>query len=260
MSYQAILLEKKNGVATITLNQPKTMNSLVQEMIDDLGKAVEEIAADDEVKVVILTGAGKAFCAGGDLNRFTQGFDTVSGLDYVDAIHPIMRALANLKKPTIAAVNGAAAGAGLSLMLLCDMAYLADNAKVSCAFVNMGLIPDCALAYYLPRVVGIQKAKELVFSGRMLTAQEADAYGLTNGVVPADQLMDHVTAFAEKLANGPSFALRLAKRMLGMSLDMDMNNLLTLEAMMQSTCFTTEDSQEAVAAFLEKRKPVFKGK
>lgn len=260
MNEPAVLLEKKNGVATITLNQPKSMNSLVQPVIDGLDDALERIKNDDEVKVVILTGAGRAFCAGGDLNRFTEGFDAISGLDYVDNIHPVMKTLATLKKPTIAAVNGAAVGAGLSLMLLCDMAYLADTAKVGCAFVNMGLIPDCALAYYLPRVVGIQKAKELVFTGRTLSAGEAGQVGLTNGVYPADELLGRVTALAERLAAGPSFTLRLAKRMLGMSLDMDFNNLLTLEAMMQSTCFMTEDSKEAVAAFLEKRKPQFKGR
>lgn len=258
--YKSIIVEKKDGVAVVTLNEPKTLNSLVQSMFDDLAVAAVDLSADDEVKVVVLTGAGKAFCAGGDLNRFKEGFDMVSGVDYVDNIHPFIKNWYNMKKPTIAAVNGAATGAGMSLALMCDMAFASDKAKIGCAFINMALVPDCSLAYVLPRVVGVQRAKELIYTGRLVGAEEAEKIGLFTRVVPADELMNEVMKLAGKLAKGPSYALRMCKRIVNMGLDMDFNNLLSLESIIQTGALCSEDSSEAVAAFLGKRAPVFKGR
>lgn len=259
-NYQAIKVERKGKVAVVTINQPQVLNALVQQVFDDLAMAAVELAQDDSVKAVVLTGAGRAFCAGGDLNRFMEGFTPIGGMDYVEAIHPFVKNWINMKKPTIAAVNGPATGAGMSLMLMCDLSIAADNAKIGCAFVNMGLIPDCSLAYFLPRAVGVQKAKELIFTGRLVKADEAERIGLVNQVVPAGKLMDEAMHLADTLANGPAYAIRMCKKMVNMGLDMNLDSLLSLEAIVQSGCFMTEDSAEAVDAFLNKRKPVFKGR
>ena len=261
MNYESIKVAKQSdGVAVVTLNQPKTLNSLSKQIIDDLSSAVSDLSGDDCVKAIVLTGEGKAFCAGGDLTRFKEGFTTVSGLDYIEGIHLLIKSWTKLKKPTIAAVNGAAAGAGMSLMLMCDIAYAAETAKMGCAFINMALIPDCGLAYYLPRAIGIQKAKELIFTGRMLGAKEAMETGLINQVFTDDSLMKEVLKIASEIAAKPAFALRYSKRITDMSLDVDFDSLLNIESLMQSQLFNTEDSKEAVSAFLAKRKPVFKGK
>jgi len=145
-------------------------------------------------------------------------------------------------------------------VLLCDISIMSENAKVGCAFINMGLIPDCGLAYHLPRIVGPQKAKELIFTGRNVGAKEAESLGLVNKVVPAAEVMDEAMKLANQLAEGPSYGLRMSKRILGMSLDLSWDELLRLEALVQADCYTTEDSKEAVSAFIEKRPPAFKGR
>ncbi len=260
MEYTAIKYEKKDGVAVISFNQPKMMNCLIQQAIDEMGAVTKEIAADDEVKAVILTGEGRAFCAGGDLNRFMEGFDKISAVEYVDSIHVWVKDWCNLKKPTIAAINGAAVGAGLSIALMCDIMIASDKAVLGSAFINMGLIPDLTAAYFLPRTVGIHKAKELMFTGRQVKADEALSIGLVNQVVPAESLMDEAMAMASKFAAGPSFAIWNTKRLLNMGLDLDLTNFLEVESFLQGLCFITDDSKEAVDAFLNKRKPVFTGK
>lgn len=260
MEYSAVIYEKKNGYAVITLNQPKSLNALVKQLTDDLLNVTREIEADDEVKAVILTGAGKAFCAGGDLNRFVEGFDPVSAVEYVDALHPLTMEWIRLKKPTIAAVNGPAVGAGLSIALACDIIYASDQAKLGSAFINMGLIPDLACAYFLPRVIGPNKAKELLFTGRNVDAAEALSIGLVNCVLPHDELMSEAEKLAAQLAGGPTFAIWNTKRIVGMGLDMDLSNLLELESLIQGMCLTSKDSGEAVDAFLNKRKANFIGR
>jgi len=260
MAYETIVYEKREGVAKITLNRPKTMNALERKLLDELSQATKAVAQDDEVKAVIITGSGKAFCAGGDLNRFIEGFNLISGVDYVKAIHPWVLEWINLNKPTIAAVNGYATGAGLSLMLLCDISLASENAKFSSAFVNMGLIPDLAATYYLPRVVGVQRAKELFFTGRQVDSAEAYTIGLVNRVVPNEKLDEEAMALAARMSKGASFAIRSTKKMVNLGLDLDLNSLLEAEANIQGLCFGTEDCTEAVNAFLAKRNPIFKGK
>jgi 2-(1,2-epoxy-1,2-dihydrophenyl)acetyl-CoA isomerase len=260
MTYEAIIMEKKDGIAKVTINQPKILNCLVKAVFDELYAATVELDADDEVKVVILTGAGRAFCAGGDINRFKEGFSLKSGIDYVDSVHRVEKNWINLKKPTIAMVNGLAMGAGISLALMCDIIIASEEAKMGFAFVNMGIIPDMGAAYFLPRAVGPAKAKELLLTGRVIDSKEALDIGLVNRVVPVDKLEKEVIDLAIQLTKGPSFAISNTKRMINMSLDMDFNNMLSLESILQSSCFQTEDSIEAVNAFLEKRKPSFKGK
>jgi len=260
MNSQAVVLEKhENGEAWVTINQPEAMNALTQPVLDDLLRIARETNADDTVKVIVLTGAGRAFCAGGDIKRFSEGFAPEEGVSYLEGIHEVVRAWVGLKKPVIAAVNGAAMGAGMSLMLLCDLVYAADNAKMGCAFVNMALVPDCGLAYFLPRIVGLQCAKELVFSGRTVTAQEAKELGIVSAVFASDELHSQVMTIASKLAAGPPLALRYAKRLIDAGNEMDFNTLLHMESVVQGRMTQTEDAKEAVDAFLNKRRPVFRG-
>ena len=260
MAYTAVQWEKQDGVGVITMNQPANMNALTQVMADDLLAVLQQAESDPEVKVIVFTGTGRAFCAGGDISRMREGFDQVSALDYMDRMQTITKVWNSLKKPTIAAVNGAATGAGLSLVLLCDLSVVASNAKLGCAFINMGLAPDFAMAYYLPRMVGPQRAKELIYTGRIFMPDEACAMGLINRVVEPEQLMEEAMTLAKKLAKGATFGMRLAKRMLQISMETDFNTLLNVEGLIQSSAFVTEDSREAVGAFLDKRKPEFHGK
>lgn len=260
MDYQAIKYEKKDGVGIVTLNQPESLNPLVQPVLDELALVTREIAADGEIKVMVLTGAGRAFCAGGDINRFKDGFDHVSGVDYVDGIHPWCLDLIHLKKPTIAMINGPAVGAGMSLALMCDISIASDQAKIGSAFINMGLIPDLAAAYYLPRAVGLQKAKELLYTGMTLDAQEALAIGLVNRVVPHQDLEAEVMKLAGKLVRGPGFALANTKRIVNMGQDVDLSTLLEMESYIQSVCLLSDDSKGAVNAFLNKEKYGFTGR
>jgi len=259
MEYKAIMAEKKDGVAVVTINQPKTMNALTQQVFDELTSAAADLTEDESVKAIVLTGAGRVFCAGGDLNRFQEGFTRNSGVDFMEGVHTCVRAWANMKKPVIAAVNGPAMGAGLSLVLLCDLSVMSADAKVSCAFINMGLIPDCGLAYYLPRIIGLQKARELILTGRKVDAEEAERIGLVTKTAPPGEVMEEAMKLADQLAKGPAYGLRMSKRILGMSLDLSLNDLLHAEAMVQADCYMTDDSKEAVSAFIEKRPPEFKG-
>lgn len=259
MQYEAIKYECTNGVAKITFAQPKSMNCLVQQCIDELGCVTKQISKDPDVKAVILTGEGRAFCAGGDLNRFIEGFDKISAVYYVDAIHEWVRDWVALKVPTIAAVNGAAVGAGLSVALLCDIIIASENAMFGSAFINMGLIPDLGAAYLLQRAVGIHKAKELMFTGRNVKSDEAVAIGLANFKVAQDDLMAEAEKLAAKFSAGPTYAIANTKRLMHYAMDMDFDRFLETESFMQGSCFMTEDSKEAVSAFLQKRKPVFKG-
>ncbi len=257
MEYKAILFERQENIAVLTLNQPKSMNALVQDIFDELYHALTTIERDPTVKAVILTGSSKAFCAGGDLNRFQEGFDSNSAYDYVEAVHPLCDKLANLSKPTIAALNGPAVGAGLSLMLMCDLSIAAEPAVVGSAYINMALIPDLASAYFLPRIVGLRKAKELCMTGEPISAAEALELGLVNKVVPDQDLLAESRKLAEKIAAKSAVAMKHTKRILNTSMDLDFHNLLKLESYVEDICFVSHDSKEAVNAFLEKRMPQF---
>lgn len=260
MGYETIVFENRDGVGYIKMNRPKSMNALEDQLLQELKDVTKAVAEDDQIKAVILTGSGNAFCAGGDLKRLQEGFTAISGMEYMKAIHPWVIQFANLNKPTIAAVNGFAVGAGFCISLLCDIVIASDQAKFGQAFVNVGLVPDLAGMYYLPRLVGLQRAKELVFTGRMVDAQEAYNMGIVNKITPADKLEEEVSKFAAKLAAGPTVAISNAKRIINMSINLNLEDLLEIEGYSQSLCFQTEDHKEAVDAFLSKRKPAFKGK
>lgn len=260
MSDKYVLYEKKNSVAWIRLNMPKKMNALEAGLYEELTAAVSLAAADSDVKCVVLTGSGSAFCAGGDINRFNEGFTLDSGREYVKAFNPFTRELVNMEKPTIAAVNGYAVGAGFCLAMLCDVIYAREDAKFGMAFRNVGLLPDLAGMYYLPRLVGLSKAKELTFTGRNIDAAEAERIGIVSRVFSADAFEDEVAKAAESIASGPAFALKEAKKILNESMQMSLEELLLAESYAQGMCFQSEDVAEGVRAFLEKRKPQFVGK
>ena len=261
MAYNSIVLTKEDGVAVIQMNNPKAMNALEDELSAELLSAYQDVAADPEIGAVILTGAEKAFCAGGDLKKLSQGFPSAeAGYDYMKSFRAMVTTFMNMPKPTIAAVNGYAVGAGFCIAMQADLILASDKAKFGMAFANVGLIPDLAGMYTLPRLVGLQRAKELVFTGRNIGAEEAKDMGIVNQVVPHDSLMDEAKKLAKRLADGPRVALRMAKNVMNDSINMTLEQLLDLEPHAQAICFQSQDHKIGVDAFFKKEKPVFVGK
>ena len=258
-AYEAILYEKRGRVALVTMNRPEIMNALEAPMARELVSAFRDAAADDEIGSIVLTGAGKSFSSGGDLSRLMQGFELLEGRQWLQERYEQLMELARVKKPVIAAVNGYAVGAGFSLALLCDLIIAADTAKFGMAFVKVGLVPDCGALYFLPRLVGLQKAKELVFTGENIDAAEAYRIGIVNRVVPAAELLPAALQLGQQLAEGPAVALAQAKEILNASSSLSLEQVMELEIYAQSLCLQTEDHKEGVIAFLERRRPVFKG-
>lgn len=260
MPYEAIVVTKSEGVGTIRLNRPKSMNALEDQLALELAEATYEMEADSDVGAVILTGTEKAFCAGGDLKRISEGFTPLGGYEYIKGFHRWVKSFMNLPKPTIAAVNGFAVGAGFCIAMLCDMIIASENAKFGQAFVNVGLVPDLAGLYTLPRLIGLQRAKELVFTGRMISAKEAYDFGIANRVVTPEELDTEAFKLAKQLADGPRVALRFAKNAMNQSVNLTLDQLLEIEAQAQGQCLQTEDHKIAVNAFFKKEKPIYKGK
>ncbi|MDD5093175.1 MAG: enoyl-CoA hydratase/isomerase family protein [Dehalococcoidia bacterium] len=261
MNYETVLLQKEDKVATIILNRPEKLNTMSPELMSDLTKAIGEVERDDEVRAVIVTGAGRAFCAGGDVHKLlapSRDPLKIMGLAHDGA--KMVSAMRNLPKPLIAAVNGPAIGGGFNIALACDIIIAAENASFCSAFVLLGLHPDTGGIYFLTRLVGTARACELIFTGKTIGAAEAERIGLVNHVVPADKLETTVRELATRLANGPSMAIGLAKASIYQSLTMDMASVLELEARSVGMTLATEDANAAIDAFLEKRKVVFKGK
>lgn len=261
MNYETIELEKEGGVATITLNRPDKLNAMCPDLMIDLSNVIEDIQHDEAVRAVVLTGAGRAFCAGGDVkDLLSQATDPVEMMDRSMEGAKLVAAMRNIPKPMIAAVNGPAVGAGCNLALACDIIIAAENASFSMAFISLGLHPDTGGIYFLTRLVGVARACELVFTGKAIGAQEAERIGLINQVVPAEQLESTVSELAGRLAKGPSKAIAMAKATIYQGLTMDMNSVLEAEVRAMSLSIATEDAKEGISAFLERRKPIFKGK
>lgn len=260
MEFTTIDYRVEDKIAIARLNLPDKLNALTDEMKRELTKIIFEVRDNEEIKVLVITGTGRAFCAGGDINSQAQVKDIIGSRDRIKKLHQWVLELVNLEKPVIAAVNGLAVGAGCNLALACDLIYAADDAKFSEIFSKIGLIPDAGGLYFLPWAVGPWRAKEIVFSGRMVEAAEALQIGLVNRVVPMEQLMDEVMEMARKLAQGPSVAYAMAKTLINKSYSWDLATLLEQEANAQAICTRTEDCLEGRTAFFEKRKPVFKGR
>ena len=263
MEYRSILYRKEGGKATITLNRPRALNALNEETLDDLLSALRLASEDAEVKVLILTGAGRAFCFGADVSVFNRRKDPSAQQDtylLLPKAQEIIRLLTGMPKPTIAALNGFATGLGLDLALACDLRIAVERAKLAEAFISMGLVPDGGGTFFLPRLVGLAKAAEMIFTGEPLSSAEGERIGLINRVVPAEELVKATQKMADKLARSPLLALGLAKQVLWKNLQGDLNSALEIEAQSQRTCLASEDHREAVQAFLERRAPIFRGK
>ncbi|MBX3563527.1 MAG: enoyl-CoA hydratase/isomerase family protein [Sphingomonas sp.] len=239
------------GIATIAFARPDKFNAMNLAMRDELFECFDAIARDQSIRCVILTGQGKAFSAGGDINDFRNSPGTLHNM-MGRLTHRWVRALWNLPQPVVAAVNGVAAGGGASIALLCDIVVASEEASFVHTFMNVGLVPDLGGMFVLPRLVGLQKAKELAFLGEKLSAREAFDCGLVNRVVPAPELMEHVSGMAARLAGLPSSAVTMAKRTFNRSFESAMDAVLDAEWMAQSYLFGTEESQAGVSGFLSK--------
>jgi len=257
---KAALLNKCGNVAKITLNNPGSLNSMTQALFDDTLEILGQVENDPEIHVVIVTGAGRAFCAGGDLPTILTLDTTLKSRKYIQDIARIVNSIVQMSKPVIAMVNGVAAGAGFSIALSCDMIFCAKSARFSQSFVRIGLIPDGSGTYFLPRAIGLHRAKELMFTGDIIDAEKAYEIGLVNRVIPDDRLWEETYSFADRLTKNAPIALALMKKLLNQSDKLDLQAGIELETGIQLFCLGTEDHREGVNAFLEKREPVFRNK
>ena len=256
--YETILYEKKGNVVVITLNRPERMNAINVQMNADLKNSLKEAKEDSDVRVIVITGAGKAFCAGADVQEFASGKFREEAAGNKAIIHPYD--FFRLYKPIIAAVNGVAVGFGTNLTLSCDMIYASEKASFGEFFIRMGLIPDMNGSFLLPKFIGIHKAKELIFSGKRIFAEEAMKIGLVNAVFPHEELLPKTMEFANHLAEQAPLALALSKEAVNKSYDKIFAEMLKVESEFNAKCYASEDHKEAAKSFVEKRKPVFKGK
>ncbi|MHC1601485.1 MAG: enoyl-CoA hydratase/isomerase family protein [Candidatus Nezhaarchaeales archaeon] len=262
MSYTTILLEKIEGIAKITLNRPEAFNAINPQMVNELAKAIEDVKKDPNIKVLVITGSGKAFSAGGDIKAMPEmlNWSHVDLLEYLKKAHEVISTLLDMDKITIAAINGVAAGAGLSLALACDMRIASENARLTTGFIRVGLHTDCGVSYFIARLTNPAKALELILTSDLIDAKEAERLGLVNKVVPPEKLEEEVMNLAKKIAQGPLVAIKLLKRTVYESIHVDLKTILEREALAQALCFKTEDAKEGITAFAEKRQPQFRGK
>lgn len=262
MSEPTVLYAAENGVGWITLNRPDRLNAFADDMRDRLHDAIVRAGGDPEARVVAITGAGRAFCAGADLEvtrALAEARDDTAFEGLVRAGMRAVTAVRALAKPVVAVVNGAAAGAGAALACACDFRIASDRATIGFGFNRIGLHPDWGATYFLPRLVGPGRANELVLSGRQVDAAEAGALGLFERVFPAEGFAGAARAAMEELAAKPPLALTLAKRSLGRSDRVSLDDALATESQAQAACFRSADAREGMAAFAEKRAPVFRG-
>ena len=259
MTYNCLLFEKKDNVTTITLNRPDVFNAFNDEQSYELQDALKQAKRDPETRVVVLTGAGKAFCSGQDLKAIA-GAEKRS---FIDSLHkrynPIIREMRNMPKPIICKLNGVAAGAGCSLALASDFIIASEQASLIEVFINVGLVLDSGSSFFLPRLVGSARAFELSTMGSKVTAKQALEWGMINRCVPAEQLDEETVKIVEYYANAPTKAIGLMKKMLNKSFNSDLETMLEYEAYCQEIAGSSFDNKEGVAAFNEKRKPQFKG-
>lgn len=260
MGEKTVLLKKSGGVATITLNRPEAMNSLNKELVDEFIAILTTVKDDPEIRTVVLTGAGKAFCAGGDLFYIASLTEPIMAHRFIVLAGKITTLIMGMDKPIIAMVNGVAAGAGFNIAMACDIVIAAKSVKFAQSFSKVGLVPDCGGTYLLPRFVGMHKAKELMFTADLIDAEMALRLGILNSVVDETELAGTVYKLADRLATSAPIALSFIKKMVNRSDSLDLDSALAFEEDIQCVCMQTGDHQEGVKAFKEKRPPAFQGK
>lgn len=259
--YETVMVQINEGVALVLLNRPQVYNAINQTLGDELYDAFKQLDADENVRAIVLSGAGRGFCSGQDLgDRVAMD----AGLRLVDSVreryNPLIAKMQSLRVPLIAAVNGACAGAGFGLALACDLRFAATNAKFTMAFSKIGLAPDSGTSYVLPRLVGLGKALELAWTGDVITADSAHQLGIVNRVFEPDALLEETLSFARHLAAGPTIAYRLTKEAIQQNYDSSLPEALERESRLQDIAGQSEDFREGVKAFSEKRPPHFRGR
>lgn len=262
-AFSTVAVSIEAHVGTITLNRPDKLNALTVEMVDELADALRMLAGAEAVRAIVITGAGRAFCAGADLGALKailDARDEAAGRRLVDGARAIHQLIREAPQPVIASINGVAAGGGANLALGCDLRIAADTAKIGQVFAKLGLHPDWGGSFFLPRLVGASKALELFLSAELVDAPRALALNLVNRVVPADELGTAATAWAKAIAAGPPQAVRLAKQAVYRSERASLDEMLDWELEAQMACFAGGDFQEGLTAFLEKRDPNFTGR
>ena len=265
MTNGSVLYRRQDGIATLTLNRPETLNAMNEAMMGEIERILIELEADSAVRAVILTGAGRAFSSGGDQKRGAgEGqqplFDGDLGGALIERLNRCILRMQRLEKPIVGSINGVAAGAGMNIALATDLRIAADTARFGEVFARVGLVPDGGGTYFLPRLVGTAKAMEMILLADIIDAQEALRIGLVNRVVPAEQHEHETLKLAERLAEGPTVAYGLAKTGLYQGLGMSLEDVLNMEARNQAIAARTPDRAEGVAAFLDKRPPRFTGR
>ena len=264
MTYADIKVEKKGGVVLLTLNRPDKLNAVTWDSWREITQAVQQLGEDDAARVLVVTGSGRGFCSGTDLAAAAAGGGaTPTASSRSERLRSRFLAAADIvacPKPSIAAVNGVAAGGGLSLCLACDVRIASQEARFSAIWSRRALVPDFGCSYLLPRIVGMSKALELMYTGQMIDAQEALAIGLVSQVVAAEELMPTAMALAERIAKGPPMAIELTKRLAYRDWQQELEARSEYEECLQRLCIESEDAQEGVRSFLEKREADFKGR
>lgn len=263
MECNDLLLEKEGHIAVMTLNRPKKLNAISGEMREFLPLALQEVQNDEEMRVLIITGAGRGFCSGADVSiqaaRAAGQQEVNSRNDALELVGEFVLAFETINKPVIAAINGVVAGVGLTMTLLCDIRMASSDARFSAIWVKRGLIPDGGATFLLPMVVGLDRALRLTYTGDIIDAQEAEKIELVTSVVPADELMKNAKELAGRIAGMPPITVEMAKKLMWDEIRTKVRQYLLYESYGQNVCRSTQDQKEAVTAFMEKREPQFRG-
>lgn len=259
MPFETIILEKAEGVGIITLNRPNALNALSSKLLTELETAVQDCERDKEIKVVVITGTGRAFSAGADLKELS-GTDPEKTISVIRIFHRVFNVIENLEKPVIAAINGLALAGGLELVMACDLAVLAEDAKIGDQHANFGLVPGGGGTQRLPRLIGIRRAKELMLTGVWLSPKEALEFGLVNKVAPTGRLMETVKELTDNLVKKSPMASKTIKYLVNDGMKMNLDVGLALEIKEVRKHFQTEDIKEGISAFIERREPKFPGR
>ncbi|QGU94287.1 crotonase [Clostridium bovifaecis] len=259
MEFKSILLKEEYGIAILSINRPEVLNAINTEVLKELNKAIYYISENDDIKVVIIKGEGRAFSAGGDVVEM-QGYNSEQGRDFIKKGQDVFRRIEVLEKPIIAAVNGFALGGGCELAMSCDIRIAEENAKFGHPELNLGIIPGFGGTQRLVRLVGRGKAKELIYTGEIISAKKAEQIGLVERIVPRERLMEEAMEMAVKIASKGQVAVKYAKTVMTIGIETDIDTALEIERDAIGLCFATEDQKEGMSAFLEKRDAEFKGR